>query len=66
VKEKDWLKSYEDKMLRAANSGRIKLCASCEVIHELYSIKLGIDMETLLNKIAALTSINMQQLLRSL
>jgi predicted nucleic acid-binding protein len=61
VKEKDWLKSYADKILRAADSGRIKLCASCEVIHELYymSIKLGIDMETLLNKIAALTSINM-------
>ncbi len=47
--------------MRAADIGRIKLCASCEVIHELYymSVKLGIDMETLLNKIVALTSMNM-------
>jgi len=60
VKEKDWLKSYADKILRAADSGRIRLSTSCEVIHELYyiSLKLGIEMETLLSKIAALTSMN--------
>jgi len=59
VKEEDWLKSYADAILKAADSGKIELYASCEVLHELYyiSLKLGIDMETLLNKIAALTSI---------
>jgi len=60
VKERDWLKPYADSILSAANSGMIRLSASCEVIHELYyvSVKLGIDLETLLNKVVALTNIN--------
>jgi len=60
VKERDWLKPHADTILKAADSGRIKLYASCEALHELYyiSVKLGIEMETLLEKIVALTSIN--------
>lgn len=58
VKEEDWLKPYAEAILREAERGGIELYASCQSLHELYyiAVKLGIDLETLLDKIAALTA----------
>ena len=59
VKESDWLKPFAEKILRAAESGKIKLYASNESLHELYyvSVKLGVGLESLLSKLASLTQI---------
>ena len=59
VKESDWLKRPSEIILGAAESGELSLCASSESLHELYylGVKLGIDLETLLAKIASLVRI---------
>ncbi len=59
VKESDWLKRPSEAILEAAESGELSLCASSESLHELYylGVKLRIDLETLLAKIASLLMI---------
>ena len=56
IKERDWLKPYASKILKAADEGE-KLYASRGLIHGLYYVasRLGLGLETVLKKITALT-----------
>ena len=60
VKESDWLKPYAEQILSLAEKGVLKLYVSRELVHELYYVakKYGISLDTLLQKITALTRID--------
>jgi predicted nucleic acid-binding protein len=61
VKKSDWLKPVADKLLLMVKEGKLgEVSASREALHELYYVSReeGLDIDELLTRFAALTSID--------